>query len=343
MKLCLFSSINTNIGDDFIREGLVNLLRKSGIEFDSTIVNKHDSKSLLDDNDKNKILESDMTVICGTPVFWSINGSTSYNCDWINWFYEDFIFQSKTNYCIVASGSCNDIHCDIKYLSQNDHQLSNFINKLTAKALFVTTRDYICSNILTEFNVIHKNYFCTALHAIEKEKNNFNQKYIGLNLMNNFGHFSKFEMFQKKLDEIVKVIRNYGPIKFICHNSDELSIANELKIRDDLIFFYKDYQKYFNAFDDVLLHISCRVHGSILSSSSGTPNINIISDSRGYSCDRISAFIFDPWRQSYMDLDQMIKYIIANIKILSEDLKFLKDYNEVNYVNLLTKYFYNFS
>ena len=338
MKLCLFSSINTNVGDDFIREGLINLLRKSGIKFDSTIVNKHDSKSLLDDNDKNKILESDMTVICGTPVFWSINGSTSYNCDWINWFYEDFIFQSQTSYCIVASGSCNEIHCDIKNLCNNDQQFSDFVNKLTAKALFVTTRDYMCSEMLKELNVKHENHFCTALHAIDREKSNFGQNYIGLNLMNNFGHFSEYKMFQKKVSELINVIRNYGPIKFICHNLEELSIADELKIRDDLIFYNKDYKKYFSAFDDVLLHISCRVHGSILSSSSGTPNINIISDSRGFSCDRISAFIFDPWRQSYMDLDQMIKYILNNIKLLSQDLKFLKNYNEENYINLFEKY-----
>ena len=69
MKLCLFTSLNTNVGDDFIREGILNLLKKADISFEYTIINKHDPESLFDFEGKNKVKDSDFTILCGTPVF----------------------------------------------------------------------------------------------------------------------------------------------------------------------------------------------------------------------------------------------------------------------------------
>lgn len=341
MRICFFSSLDTNIGDDFIREGLVNLLNKAGIEFDASIINKHSRSSLIDQHGRNKILTSDYIVICGTPVFWSIDGSTSYNCDWYDWFYQDYIFKGKKNVFVLAAGSCNRLNEDVTYLCQNDNNFEKFVKTLCKKSLLVTTRDYICSNMLNNFEIAHDNLFCTAFHAMDILKNSDNSIFIGFNLMENFGHFNNFPMFLSKAKEMIKVIRKFGPIKFICHSSSEVEIANKFHEGDDFIFYEDNYKSYYSAFDDVRFHVSCRVHGSILSSSAGVPNVNIITDTRGLSCDRISSFLFNPFHESHEDLNSMLSYISDNLNSIKSDLRFLKKYNEQEYVKALKRFFCN--
>jgi hypothetical protein len=344
MKLCLFTSLNTNVGDDFIREGILNLFKNAGIKFKYTTINKHDPKSLFDFDGKNKINHSDFTILCGTPVFWSINGSTSYNCDWINWFYKDHIFSGNHKLIILAAGSCNNLDCNIEYLCNNDFELKDFTKKISSKASFISTRDFLCRDLLNNYGISNKLLFCTALNCIEEIKpSSLDAKYISVNFMENFGHFSNFQMFTRKFREILNEIRNHGPIKFICHDQKEFDFALQNKQGSDIVFYSKNYKDYFNIFEDVLLHISCRVHGSILASSAVVPNINIITDSRGYSCDRLSTYSFDPNIHSYYDLKIMIEFILDNRECLKENLIFFKNYNQEEYIKVFNQYFSSFS
>lgn len=340
MKFALFTSLNTNVGDDFIREGILNLLKRVGTNFKYTLINKHDPKSLFDFKGKNKILDSDFIILCGTPVFWSINGSTSYNCDWIKWFYEDHIFSGNHKLIILAAGSCHSLDCNIEHLCNEDFQLKNFAKKVYKKAKFISTRDFVCRDLLNNYGIPNKLLFCTALNCIKETKGSrLEPKYISVNIMKNFGHFSNFFMFSIKYREVLNEIRNHGPIKFICHDQNEFDFALQNKKGSDIIFYSKNYKDYYSVFEDVVLHISCRVHGSILASSAAVPNINIITDSRGYSCNRLSTYSFDPNIHSYYDMKIMIENILKNKDTITEDLIFLKNYNQEEYINIFNQYF----
>lgn len=340
MKLCLFTSLNTNVGDDFIREGILNLLKKADISFEYTTINKHDPESLFDFEGKNKVKDSDFTILCGTPVFWSINGSTSYNCDWIDWFYKDNIFSGNDKLIILAAGSCHSLDCKIEQLCSKDLELKDFTEKIAKKAKFISTRDFVCRDLLNYYGIPNKLLFCTALNCIEQMQDTSpDAKYISVTLMENFGHFVDFQMFAIKFREILNEIRNHGPIKFICHDQKELDFALQNKQSNDIIFHSENYTHYYNAFEDVILHISCRVHGSILASSAIVPNINIITDTRGYSCDRLSTYSFDPNIHSFYDLKIMIEGILNNREILMENLIFLKKYNQEEYIKIFNQHF----
>ena len=116
MNITFITTINTNVGDDFVREGIKFLLEKkfknikysyinkhfpisarNGFEFITDIrIAKYLDKFLPLNLTRDKIFNSDMIVQSGAPVYWCHEklGSHASNSDW----YRDLIkrrYQAK--------------------------------------------------------------------------------------------------------------------------------------------------------------------------------------------------------------------------------------------------------
>src|SRR5690349_12387299 len=87
-RVAFITTVGKNVGDEFIREGIVSLLEEAIGPFDSFYVNKHDltslSRPLLDEMElvPDKLQAADLIVQAGAPVFWRLGESRCYREDW---------------------------------------------------------------------------------------------------------------------------------------------------------------------------------------------------------------------------------------------------------------------
>ena len=220
MKIGMISTLNTNIGDDFIRDGIQYLINK---RFDKdkefVIINKHRPLSAvlpsvdallgvsgrarneiliragknIGLNLKSKLDDCDIIIQCGTPIVW--HGCSK--SEWAGLIWEGILekVNKKIPVLNIAGGSC------FAWTERNNVVMSDedrcFVRLMSRISRVTTVRDSLAENI---FNNISgsavKTIPCTAFLAASLYKKDIRQESIEkvhvdvlFNYMPGGGHF----------------------------------------------------------------------------------------------------------------------------------------------------------
>jgi len=350
IKISLLTTENENVGDDFIRQGIINILGMSRRQYDLYIINKHDDQSFtMPAGSKNHIKgnkydNTDLCIVCGTPVFWSINGSTSYNCDWYDWFYEKVVFDKKNvrkNTLVIGAGSCQSLQ-DIDARSYiKDYKCVLFAQRLSKSSNIITVRDELAKKILDELKIKGMYQPCPALLCYNNEYySKPSQNLIGINLMQNCGHYNNdnIDIWLREIRVLLKLLRREYRLEFIAHNQDDFEFMKTLKNDSENILFSNKWKDYYSYYRKLNLVISSRIHGSIIAASFGVPSITFYSDSRGLSCKGISEYIFQYNKFESSSIALKVNDILQNFIPIRQKLIMLKKATLNNYHSLIDKY-----
>jgi hypothetical protein len=315
MKISIITTINHNVGDDFVREGIIHLLKRhyKNQKMEFMNIHKHSPITSRDGfewfrNNKygsrvdrilpltvtsDKVLKADLLVQSGAPVYWSHEGGPY--CSQNEWFtplirrrYTKI--KKSTPLINLAAGSCQKYHSDGNdFLYESDIE---YVKEFESICKVTTLRDTLAKKIFNKIGLDAPVIPCSSIFA--RDNLNIspdNGEYVALNYMRNGSHFTFGQkinpvQWQKTFKKFYENIKNTENCIFVCHNNQEVIEARQID-SNAKIFISNDYSDYVKFYSKAKFGILNRVHGAFMMASFGRPSYVIGNDSRAVMVEEI--------------------------------------------------------
>lgn len=225
-KATVITTTNHNVGDDFVREGILYLVEKIIGYFDLRLIHKHLPVTVRDNfewvhkygvasalaelprvreehvsklidllplnPEQDKILYTDLLIQSGAPVYWCIPGvSGSHMNEW----YEPLVkrryekVQSTVPLLNIGAGTCQPYHSDGSEF-QSDPECTAFIKEFFSLCNVTTLRDTLSRDVLGSLGLDAPVIPDPSIFARERLGiETKDPQYVALNFMSLGGHF----------------------------------------------------------------------------------------------------------------------------------------------------------
>ncbi|MCD4691923.1 MAG: polysaccharide pyruvyl transferase family protein [Calditrichales bacterium] len=310
-KICFITTVNHNVGDDFVREGIIYLFKQ---KFKNTTLNfelihkhspittrhgfewfrnyrfsKYVDQFLPLSITKDKVLEADILVQSGAPVYWchpEIGGPHCYANEWFEPLIKRRYLERnfKIPFLNLAAGTCQRYDSDGGGFNSCKF-CQDYIKELQGLTKVTTVRDKLAKKVLNNMGINAPVIPCSSIFACELHGvNPKNPEYVALNYMSGgahyvFGQKIEFEKWENNFKRFYKTISRFEKCIFVCHNQDEVMNAKKIDSNAN-IFISHDYKDYIKFYSKAKFGIMNRVHGAFLIASFGRPAVLIGNDSR---------------------------------------------------------------
>jgi len=314
MKIAIITTVNHNVGDDFVREGIIYLLRQKFGEISVSNIHKHAPVTVRRGFDwvrsfhlsrsldllplfltEDKILSSNLLVQSGAPVYWCHDFINSHCAD--NEWYGPLIkrryskIRNKVKFINIAGGTCQRYYSDCSEI-KNCVKCSSYIKELFNFSDVTTVRDSLAQSLLHSLDIEAPLMPCASIFACDELKvAPAKPEYICLNYMHGAGHYDFGQGIDAKrwetvFKEFYNKIREQERCVFVCHNYNELKETKKIAHPDE-IFFSRDYRDYIKFYSKSKFGIMNRVHGAFAIASFGRPSFIIGTDTRARMSEEI--------------------------------------------------------
>jgi len=294
LRVGLITTHATNIGDDFIREGVLRVLRDVlGDHVQYVSINKHDPWSVyprwhplrrlprgrrtvakyLAPLGMTRFDRCDVIVQCGAPVIWP-------NChasEWAEPLWRQVIGRlcSRVPILNLAAGSC--------YPWQNqpetiiDPQDAGFVRDIVGFARLTTARDPLAARLMNAPMIC-----CTAFLAAAKPRGGDGP--ILINYMPGGGHFDWDQPidpadWEKTIRDLIDRLGQRYQLKFVAHTPAEADVMRNLAPRLPVLC-PSTPEQYFRETADAQAAICNRLHASVGLAGMGVPSVAVGTDTR---------------------------------------------------------------
>jgi hypothetical protein len=309
-KVCFITTVNHNVGDDFVREGIKFLIKKHFKSRNLLFTNIHKHAPITARYGfewfrynrlakrfdhclplfftRDKLIEADLIIQSGAPVYWHFGEKE--HCAFNEWFIPlmQRRFKRKMEKAKVfnlAAGTCQPyfsdesefIHCD---------QCTRYIKKLYNLSTVTTVRDKLAKTVFNRYGLNVPLIPCSSIFAVDEHQLKPDKKeYVVLNYMDGGGHyklgqnieskrwFNEFKVFYTQLKKNNNVV-------FCCHNQKEVHEVHKIDSQAKIFFEKANFIEYMKFYSKAKYGIMNRVHGAFLIASYGRPSIIIGTDSR---------------------------------------------------------------
>lgn len=312
--ISVISTVEHNVGDDFVREGIISLLdsalstRTAQRETKFEVIHKHapitnlygleSIRSLRTSRIvepiarvagiKNRIGNADMLIQSGAPIYWCHpNGSHCADNEWFDPLVRKRFLRDRRGrkFLNLAGGSCQRFHSDGSELKRCA-KCSEYISEFYDACDLTVLRDDLARDMLALAGRDAPVLPCTSIYArdrlgIEPQQG----EYIVLNFMENGGHFLfgqpiDAEKWRRNFRSLAAAAEKLGRVVVACHNEKERAAA--ARVTPDLETFIvpNDYVEYVDFYARARLGVVNRVHSAFMLASFGKPAAVIGADSR---------------------------------------------------------------
>lgn len=367
-KIGLVTTLNTNIGDDFIREGIILLLEKvfDKDELDIIKINKHKpfliykkynlirfveylpkgkfrARNLLNaiskDYGKTVFDDKDIIIQCGTPVIWP--GCS--NAEWVIPIWHNAIGKNyKKATCLnLAAGSCFPWENQPEVIiGQND---KFFLKSILNYCKLITTRDKLAKELFRSLGYDAELLPCTAfLVGMKYKRINSKNNIVLINYMEGGGHYDwgqkiDSSKWRNTLKEFIKKYRSKYKFVFLAHNQREYDLAFQLEPTLDRTW-PKTSKEYFDLISNAKTAICNRMHASVAMAGLGIPSIAVGTDTRLKMPELLGLPIFYVKDITLEKLEISFLELLENLSAEKERLKNLQEDTFQKYISLLQKF-----
>lgn len=321
MRLTFITTLNHNVGDDFVREGLTHILglALAGQPVAFASVHKHDPITARrglgwlrskDDPRKahrlrrwdrklplwitpDRILEADLLVQSGAPVYWCHSTAHSADNEWFTPLVRRRVSGRRHGvpFLNLAAGSAQGYHSDGSEFALCEKD-SNYIKELHRVSSITTVRDHLAQRILRSLGLDAPVIPCSALFARDRLGTQPQEgEFVALNYMKKGGHYD-FEgdadgaAWEQAFKAAYEDLKRRERCLFICHNQPEVDAAKGLD-PEAPIFYSSDHRDYPPMYAKAKYGLMNRVHGAFVLASLGKPAFVVGTDSRACMAEEI--------------------------------------------------------
>jgi len=338
MKVAIITTVNHNIGDDFVREGIKFLIKKvlenDNIEFYN--IHKHSPITVRNGFEwfrknriaskldkiipvkftKDKILNADILIQSGGPVYWCHKNNHCYNNEWYRPLIKERWLKYKKEIPLlnIAAGTCQKYYSDGLEFCE---KCNNYIKEFYKYSTITTVRDKLAKKVLNNLGLNTKVIPCSSIFAIDNYSfKNEGEDYVVVNYMEGGGHYTfgqkiDFYKYKKEFTKFYFELKKKENVVISCHSQKEVREALEFDPRANIFYEKNDYLAYMKFYSKAKFGIMNRVHGAFMMASYGKPSIIIGNDSRARMAEEIGL-------KSYFVNE-------VNYELLMEEYEFLKD------------------
>lgn len=314
LAVTVITTVNHNIGDDFVREGILHLLKAALPEMGrkrqvtAELIHKHSPVTTVYGLESvrslrmsqviepvarllhlpDRIAAADLLIQSGAPVYWCHpNGSHCADNEWFDPLIRKRFLKDRRGrkFLNLAGGSCQRYHSDGAELEQC-LKCSGYIAEFFDACDLTTLRDELGRKMLNKAGRDADVLPCTSIFARDHlEIDPAEGEYIVLNFMERGGHFTfgqsiDSEKWRRNFRLIAALAGKMGKVVVACHNERELSLAKEVVPDMDAFLVPDDHVEFVRFYARARFGIVNRVHAAFMMASLGKPAAVIGADSR---------------------------------------------------------------
>jgi hypothetical protein len=297
MKISFITTCRHNVGDDFVREGIRAVLDDL-VTYEPYLIHKHTPETvgarLPEDSSvpiPDKILDADVVVQCGAPVYWNLGTLPRHQCfseDWIQplWYERIARIYKQRPVLNIAAGACQRYTDDATSIT-SDPGCCAFIRNIHRFCAATTVRDRLALDVLETLGLQSPLLACASIHSWRRHPvvERPDPKAIAVNYMPAGGHLNldgrvDAARWEATFRELVTLLgrRGYEPV-FIAHDEPELHAMSAL-YPNARVHHSSEYADYFGFYGRCAGGILNRIHGAAILGARGAPAIALGNDSR---------------------------------------------------------------
>jgi hypothetical protein len=355
MKIGLITTINTNIGDDLIREGICILLKKllKGKEIKFIPINKHRPATVYpiwhpirwtDILPKGRILAGrivgkmlhrfgysyfdncDLIVQCGAPVLWH----GCYRAEWADILWDQIIkrLYHRIPVLNLAAGSSYPWEQQPTSIEELEPKDTEYLRQILGYCRITTVRDALAQKLCLSLGFNAPLIPCSAFLASWNKQVKFHDNIIIINYMKGGGHYDWGQRINpivwfETIKTLVNRLKKGYRLVFLCHSEVEYQLASQIDSTIPRVW-PKTIKEYFNAIPPAKAAICNRLHASIALAGMGIPSIAVGTDTRMLMVKAIGLPIAYVKNASVEFLEDMLDFLLKNYMYEKERLINLK-------------------
>ena len=376
MKVAFITTVNHNVGDDFVRDGILYLLTRTVGPVEPALIHKHFPLSVRSEWDwlhrsgftrvmdriphssalgwsrlidrlplraaGDKILNSELLVQCGAPVYWLNAGSNSASNEW----YEPLVcrrwkrVRTRVPFLNIGAGSCQAYHSDGSEFSTAPGVLA-YIRELHARCALTTVRDHLSKSILAMAGVDAPLLPCPSLFACKQHAIDAGSpEYVALNYMKLGGHYRLDGAidplaWRKTFVAFARHLARSDRCVLVCHDRMEREEAGKMLPEFDR-FYSNDYREYLRVYARASCGVVNRVHAAFVMASFGRPALVVGNDSRARMTELIDLPHLHVAEASVERLQSGLEVLRNDASVYAAGLARICDQAQASYLRLLT-------
>ena len=309
MQIGVVTTLETNVGDDFIRNGLKRAIRAAGIDADYVSVNKHCIHEILlrrhparwtaclprgrfrlanmvmrisGHPEWNVFSACDVVIQCGTPVFWP----QAYSVPWHYIAWERVLpwLADRMPVLNLGAGSCYP--WDGQPHVVMDDRDRKHARHVLATATVTTVRDGVAADLAAEFGFSPSLLPCPSILAPDDPVlwSGSSAGPLYINYMPGGGHVfwdegASRDDWHRTVRDVAKAMSRQRSVIFLCHSeAEEVAAAH----------YFPDYPRvrprtvteYFETISGAAACICNRMHACMAFRALGIPAIAVGRDTR---------------------------------------------------------------
>ncbi|HVY06902.1 MAG TPA: polysaccharide pyruvyl transferase family protein [Burkholderiales bacterium] len=304
----VITTVRHNIGDDFVREGLLFLLDSVDALRRVELVHKHSPVTatygwesvrqlrwsrriepvLRTLHVRNRVGEADLLLQSGAPVYWCHPGGP--HCADNEWF--DPLIRKRflpdrrgRRFISVAGGSCQRYGSDGSEIEQCP-RCRAYIREFFDSCDLTLLRDDLARKMLNRAGRDADVLPCTSIFARDRMKIVPRKgEYIVLNFMESGGHYTFGQdidagRWRRQFVALAREAAKAGRVVIACHTPGEEKLAGELLPDVERFLVPNEHVAFMEFYAGAAWGVMNRVHGAFMMASLGKPAVVIGNDSR---------------------------------------------------------------
>jgi hypothetical protein len=314
IKIGLITTLGTNIGDDFIREGICRLLAEDvfpGHEIEFVPVNKHLPYSvypswhpvhlrslgegvpvvgrlvrktvdaLVPIRGFSRFESCDLIVQCGAPVFWP---GCSRN-EWARPIWHEIVGPLSARIPVInlAAGSCYP--WERQPVQVEPAEDARYVQAILGYCRLTTVRDRLAQSLCQSVGGEVPRIPCSAFLASGERRADLDDSgYVLINYMEGGGHFPwdqgiDAQSWQATTRRLIQDLGSRHRVAMLCHDPKEFSLARSLA-PELPAFFPKTSAEYFECVSRAKFAVCNRMHASVAMAGMGIASLAVCTDTR---------------------------------------------------------------
>jgi len=306
MNTTIITTVRHNIGDDFVREGILFLLQSIGSIDQVELIHKHSPVTAVYGWEKfrklktstrlepilrlvgakNRISDAGLLIQSGAPVYWchDRNPHCADN-EWFDPLIRKRFLRRKSGrpFISLAGGSCQRYHSDG---SETCPRCLSYIGEFFDACDLTLLRDDLAKKMLNATGRNADVLPCTSIFArdrlnIEPQKG----EYVVLNFMENGGHYTFGQdidagKWRNQFKLVAREAMKAERVVLACHTPEEERLAAELLPETERFLVPNEHTAFMQFYARAKWGVMNRVHGAFMMASFGKPAVVIGNDSR---------------------------------------------------------------
>lgn len=341
VRIGLITTLNTNIGDDFIRTGLCKVLRTvfKGRNVEFIPINKHEPCTVygpwhpvrlaslakylpLGKSKARKWIESllatpafsrfehcDAIVQCGAPVIWY----WCHYCEWAGPLWRQVVGRLHQRIPVLNLAAGSAFSWERPPEAVTDSGDAEFLRTIYSYCRLTTARDSLTQTLFRGLGCDVPQIPCSALLAAGEARGTGDL--VLINYMPGGGHYDldqriDGQAWRASMQSLIASIGRRHKLAFLCHSKKEHRAALELAEGIPCLL-PKSVPEYFEMASRAKFGIFNRMHAAVALAGMGVPSLAIGTDTRLLMVQRLGLPCFYVKEASAQALEEAFEDLLA--------------------------------